>query len=442
MDRKGEAPKVVEPEVKKDDVNVCSIVDGILTGKKETDDIEKCKGKYKGGKYPGWNCNSQTDPNHTGACMPPRRQKLCVINLQYFTGETSDGLRKAFIECAAAETYLLWQKYKEDNNGGEDLQNQLKSGKIPEDFKRQMFYTFGDYRDFLFGTDISKLNTHTEAVKTNIDRIFPPTERTSETKRKEFWGTYGKDIWKGMLCALSYNTETKKMDPDVQNALTGPTSKYQYNNVKFSDKSTTLEKFAQTPQFLRWFTEWSDEFCRERKKKEEKVGSACKNDYDGCENTKDNGNGKCVTACKAYKEYISGKQTQYEKQAKKFDIDKSQNKPGYEDYSEKQASEYLKEKCINSSCDCILKVKKIHDYWTNPHKTYDTPSIGTKCQCPPPPCEIWIKHWATKPQSLTPKGVKQNIKHHVASGYVMTKVKVVMRTVMLYVYLQGDKDYI
>ncbi|CZT98670.1 erythrocyte membrane protein 1 [Plasmodium falciparum NF54] len=373
----------------------CDIVEKHFKDKHDnTGAIDHCNPKKD---YPPWK-NDKSLVDEDGVYMPPRRQKLCVINLEHFKENTSDDLREAFIKCAAAETYLLWQKYKEDNNGGEDLQNQLKSGKIPEDFKRQMFYTFGDYRDFLFGTDISKLNKHTEAVKTNIDRIFPPTERTNDTIRKEFWEKNAESIWQGMLCALSYNSNDKKMDPDVQKELN---STYNYDTIK-----NNLEDFANRPQFLRWFIEWSDEFCRERKKKEEKVGSACKNDYEGCANTKDNGNGNCVNACNAYKKYITDKKEQYEKQAKKFDIDKSQNKPGYEDYSGKKASEYLKEKCINSSCDYMLKLKDNSNYWEKPHTTYDDNSLQNKCSCPLSPCEIVDKTLGDKTSKSYAEGCK------------------------------------
>ncbi|KOB84866.1 hypothetical protein PFDG_00187 [Plasmodium falciparum Dd2] len=407
--KEAEAEKTVEVQVvpapppTQDDVNVCSIVEKILTGKKETDEIVQCNRKYKYGKgnYPPWDCNSQIHRTHNGACMPPRRQKLCVINLQYFNGTSKNDLRKAFIECAAVETFFLWNKYKEDKKNekitygtgqktpDEEAEIQLKSGIIPDDFKRQMFYTFGDFRDFLFGTDISKNHGNGSALENQINSVFPPNsggKHPNGKTRQEWWNENGPYIWKGMLCALSYNAKEKKFKVHVRNTLT---KQYGYSNVKFSDKTnTTLSTFSQTPQFLRWFTEWSDEFCTERKKLEDKVGTACKSDYEGCANTKDNGNGNCVNACNKYKEYISGKQTQYESQEGKFEAEKTSGKAGYENYSGKKASDYLKNECLNSACNCMDKVHTISNYWEKPHKTYDTLSLQKKCSCPPPPCEI------------------------------------------------------
>ncbi|EWC75620.1 hypothetical protein C923_03710 [Plasmodium falciparum UGT5.1] len=354
--------------------SACEIVDGILYTNCATDYIEGCRPKKD---YKPWNCD-KIKRGEEGACMPPRRQKLCVINLETFTGETTVDLREAFIKCAAIETHFLWKYYKEKNNVKYD--KILESGYIPEDFKRMMYYTFGDYRDLCLDKNIGN---DVDKVKKNINKVFNNSAKLGSQKieRETWWKAYGPHIWHGMLCALEkcWGKDTIKNN-----------SKYEYNNVKFSDdkNAPTLEEFAKRPQFLRWFTEWSDEFCAQREEKEKMVERDCNRNYEGCANTKDNGNGNCVNACNKYKEYISGKQTQYEKQAKKFDIDKSQNKPGYEDYSEKQASEYLKEKCIKSSCNCMKKVTEISNYWTNPHKTYDTENLGIKCDCPPPPCEI------------------------------------------------------
>ncbi|KOB64082.1 pfEMP1, partial [Plasmodium falciparum HB3] len=124
-----------------------------------------------------------------------------------------------------------------------------------------MFYTFGDYRDLCLGTDISAKteNGDITKAKNTIDRIFKHTGGTEEHKRKNWWEKNKNDIWQGMLCALE----------KVAGKTGTLTTKYPYHTIKFSggdSNSPTLEKFAQTPQFLRWFTEWGDQFCREREK--------------------------------------------------------------------------------------------------------------------------------------------------------------------------------
>ncbi|ETW47835.1 hypothetical protein PFMALIP_04092, partial [Plasmodium falciparum MaliPS096_E11] len=385
-----EGPKVEVETAKRppqDEVNVCDIVDDILKKKLPTDDIDGCKRKEN---YQPWNCDEKDtliNIEHKGACMPPRRQKLCL----YFVADPKetekikkqDDLTDAFIKTAAAETFLAWYYYKNKNG---NAQQQLEVGKIPPEFLRSMFYTYADYRDICLDEDISKKVLYVRQAKDKIDKIFPNGKEDYE-KRKEFWETNGKAIWKGMLCGLSHasgNTET------VQKTLT-TNANYKYETVKFSgDNTTTLEKFAERPQFLRWFIEWSDEFCAQREEKEKTVVNGCINakEYDGCDKHNTKVNGSCVSACNKYKEYITGKQTQYETQKKKFDAVKSGGEQEYNDISSKEAPKYLKENCLFGSCSCMDKVNEIPNYWTNPHKTYDDDKLGIKCQCPPPPCEI------------------------------------------------------
>ncbi|SOS77892.1 erythrocyte membrane protein 1, PfEMP1 [Plasmodium sp. gorilla clade G1] len=379
----------------------CDTVDKLLNKKKETDDIESCKQKDKNGKYPPWKNNSDlVEDRHVW--MPPRRQKLCVY---FFAGQkviddkkikNQNDLKEAFIKSAAAEMFFAWHYYKKKNDNAE---TQLQAGNIPPEFLRSMFYTYGDYRDFVFGTDISTGHGKKSQLKTQIDNLFPKngvSKNSGHLSRKDWWQKYGPEVWNGMLCALQQfgaNKETL-------------TKNYPYPNVTFTSGETnspTLETFAQRPQFLRWFTEWSDEFCREREKLEKVVERDCTSDYEGCENNK---NGDCFKACEAYKKYITDKKEEYTSQAKKFNTDKTQNEKEYKDYSSKEASEYLKDKCFLHTCSCMDKVKNNTEYWKYPHKTYDEKTLENRCECelqPPPPKEKAIE----TPLSCVEKVAKQ-----------------------------------
>ncbi|KOB64101.1 hypothetical protein PFHG_05488 [Plasmodium falciparum HB3] len=380
--------KTQKPPEKKDDCSdIKTLLDKSEGGKKG---IDHCNPKTEG-PYPPWK-NDASLVEDTKTWMPPRRIKLCVINLQYLNEKISpEELRKAFIQCAAIETFWLWHKYKEDKKKeqktgtttkpDEVVQIQLESGTIPDDFKRQMFYTFGDYRDLCLDTDISsKADTSTGVgkVKINIDSVFQKIDITNVEQRKPWWGKNAEAIWDGMLCALSYNTTNKNMDYNAHTKL-NPT--YGYNAIK-----SELEDFVNRPQFLRWFTEWSDEFCTERQKKEEEVKTKCTQNYDGCE--KNNKHPNCANACKEYKKYITDKQSEYTDQEQKFKDDKRMNKPEYNGYSEKEASKYLKDKCLDKKCDYMEKVKDTSAYWVKPFENFEKDTLKNKCKCkdpvPPP----------------------------------------------------------
>ncbi|ETW58872.1 hypothetical protein PFMC_05242, partial [Plasmodium falciparum CAMP/Malaysia] len=337
----GESPQ--EPGPKVDEVKVCDIVEVILKGNNGTTKVGECNPKDQGARYPGWDC---TNPILVTKNDINEQNKI----------HNQDDLRKAFIKTAAAETFLSWNYYKKKNG---NAQQQLEVGKIPPEFLRSMFYTFGDYRDILFNTDISAKteNGDITKAKNTIDRILPKEDgKTPDEGRKAWWDGIKENVWEGMLCALSYDTTNKNMDYNAHTKL-NPT--YGYNAIK-----SELEDFVNRPQFLRWFTEWGDQFCREREEQLQILQDACK-EYE-CGDIDEGKKQKCEEACKAYQKWIQTWKTQYEQQREKFKKDKDGKK--YKDYPstvndiEKatDAHEYinrqLQKLCGNGNCKCMEKV--------------------------------------------------------------------------------------
>ncbi|EWC75165.1 hypothetical protein C923_04158 [Plasmodium falciparum UGT5.1] len=379
-------PKKVEE--KKD---ACEIVGEILKDNNGRTTVGECNPKDhpQGKPYPGWDCTNTILVTGKGECMPPRRIKLCLYFLSHENERknlnTQEDLRKAFIKCAAAETFLSWQYYKSKNGSTDNLDEQLKKGTIPPEFLRSMIYTFGDYRDICMDTDISKKipGSDVSNAKDNIGKVFEKEKiseakkdgKTDEKKREEFWKENGKEIWKGMLCALE----------KVAGKTGALTTNYTYANVKFSGDKTRLENFAEIHQFLRWFIEWGEDFCTERQKKENAVEKNCTGNYAGCNEPNTKSNDSCIKSCKSYQDYISDKKKEYNSQKKKFEAEKSEDKPEYNDISSKEAPEYLKDKCFTGTCNCMQKVKDNSDYWENYKKTYDNTTLQKKCECELPP---------------------------------------------------------
>ncbi|EUT78018.1 hypothetical protein PFAG_05923 [Plasmodium falciparum Santa Lucia] len=399
---KPELPKKKEP---------CEIVDGILNGKSAADDIEGCKKKDDGtNSYPSWKCGIESGlVMENGICMPPRRQKLCLYYLKELNGETENDLREAFIKTAAAETFVSWKYYKSKNNNGENtLDEQLKKGYIPEEFLRSMFYTYGDYRDICLGTDISVKQGDVLTANQKIEKILPKNgtppvpPQTSVTTPQTWWEANAQHIWEGMVCSLTYVGGNKE-------TLTGHQSKYQYNKVTFSgDKTTTLEEFAQTPQFLRWMTEWGEDFCKKRKEQLENLKDKCPDYTCSVDSTKQ----QCEKACKVYQDWLKTWKDQYKKQSKKFTKDKEKTEYNGDPDVKKSthAYEYLSKKlksiCQNGTttekCDynCMENASRQpqtsacsqeqqqqgNTSSTQNHfpEAFDCPpkEIGDKCNCP------------------------------------------------------------
>ncbi|SOV77754.1 erythrocyte membrane protein 1, PfEMP1, putative [Plasmodium reichenowi] len=383
----GKNTKAAKKEEKK---NACTIVGEIITeGNNDGNTaIGGCEPKTKG-SYPEWKCGDQSLVKDQNVCIPPRRIKLCLYYLKELKEHTPDGLRKEFIKNVAAETFVSWHYYKSKNN---DAEQKLQSGEIPPVFLRSMYYTYADYRDIFFGIDIFSRTApgDTTAAKDNIKSVFSNDSKSPSGKdpRETWWEENAESIWKGMVCAL------EKASGDKKGALT---TKYPYNNIKFSD-NTTLEEFAQTPQFLRWFTEWGDDFCREHVVQIEELKKGCK-DYNCGDNEQDKKE-RCKNACQEYQKWLKEWKEKYNKQSEKYFKHKKTYKDNPSVKVEVNASTYayeylnkaLQKLCGNGDCKCMEQESEQHKDASGTSETYnsrmpasldDTPSdYKDKCKCP------------------------------------------------------------
>ncbi|ETW58184.1 hypothetical protein PFMC_05920, partial [Plasmodium falciparum CAMP/Malaysia] len=383
----------------------CDIVAEMLKDKNERTKVGE---SYTKENYPDWKCDdNKIKSGQYGACMPPRRQKLCLQYLEKPMKNT-DGLKIAFLKCAAAETSLLWKKYKDDkkkvekdNGTANDPDAQLNSGTIPDEFKRQMFYTFADYRDLCLDTDISSHKDTTKGickVKYNIYDVFYKIRQSSISYRKNWWEKNGPEIWKGMLCALEKTLDDKKKLND----------KYKYESVTFGDNSgPNLQTFSSRPQFLRWFTEWGEDFCKKQKKELVSLKKKCDNCTVSDSGTKDNTkmcNNKencdaCKTACTTYQSWIEKWKTQYKTQSKKYkddkgkepykSIDEVKNSPNAFEYLDKQLKQFT---CVSGDCNCMENSSKQQKQSSTdgdkmPESLDEKPKeVKEKCNCVPDEC--------------------------------------------------------
>ncbi|SOV20033.1 erythrocyte membrane protein 1, PfEMP1, putative [Plasmodium sp. gorilla clade G2] len=369
--------------------DVCEIVKDVLSIPRNitTGGIENCNPKTEPFN---WDCDPESmNDENKGACMPPRRQKLCIHNLtQLKTSSSKEDLRESFIKCAALETHFLWNKYK-----GENFQeiSQLQAGTIPDKFKSQMFYTYSDYRDLCLGKDIGKLNGDVEKARTKINNILKPNSQPSSQSAEDWWEINGPDIWKGMVCALSHTGGDKDK----------LTTNNDYNNVTFYGSTITLSQFATRPQFLRWFVEWSDEFCHERKTQLMLLKGKC-SDYECNKGRNEDKKTKCEGACEIYQTFINKWKKEYETQSEKYKTDKEGNafeKTTAKDDVDKANHAYqylntqLKKLCQNGQCMCMEKVStKTKTSQTNSidkdvmPKSLDYPpeEFKNSCDCKPP----------------------------------------------------------
>ncbi|ETW27065.1 hypothetical protein PFFCH_05512, partial [Plasmodium falciparum FCH/4] len=325
-----------------------------------------------------------------------------------------------------------------------DPDKQLKSGEIPNDFLRQMFYTLGDYRDILFGKDISG-DKNIETIKNKIDKILKQSGDTpvkpSDEQRKSWWEKNAEDIWNGMICALTHKTETPgEVDDTVKEALLDANNKpqnpkYKYDKVKLEEensgpktggltpqnptapsenKPTTLTDFISRPTYFRYLEEWGETFCRERAKRLAQIKKDCKvgdNSHGKKESQKCSGYGEhcddqlkddptnvsdlmcqdCGASCRFYKKWIERKKDEYDKLKKIYHKQKTDAKSdnGFcgtlENYEEaKDFLQTLKNgPCKNNSEEGNGKGKQIFDddSETFKHTKHCDPCSKFKIKC-------------------------------------------------------------
>ncbi|ETW28781.1 hypothetical protein PFFCH_03799, partial [Plasmodium falciparum FCH/4] len=237
---------------------------------------------------------------------------------------------------------------EEDKDPQEELQ---KSGEIPNDFLRQMFYTLADYKDILFSGDKDKKNGYNDIItgdkemeqreskikeaiqeffEQNSNKASVPPVKPSDKDPKSWWNDNAKHIWDGMVCALQYdsNDKTIKIHKEVLDKLN--------NNNKYDKQKSKMEEITCRPQFIRWFEEWAEEFCRKKTHKLAQIKDDCRGasghnycDGDGfdCKNIvpnkdeilKDFNCPSCAKSCNSYKQWINIKRSEFDKQKKIYD---------------------------------------------------------------------------------------------------------------------------
>ncbi|SOV12308.1 erythrocyte membrane protein 1, PfEMP1, putative [Plasmodium gaboni] len=304
-----------------------------------------------------WNCDSQIDKKHDGACMSPRRQSLCIFYLKDSSVTDKNTLRTALLKSASLETYRLWEQYKknkEQEKPKPNLDEELKKdGNIPPDFLRTMFYTYSDLKDLILDKDIStkvqRNNSQVVAAKKKITTALKNSGKTSGQQRESWWQNVEKEVWEAMVCALSYNG--KSMDTTTRNKLQGNDNN-KYDQVKFGDNSNSgLASFAARPQFLRWMTEWGEDFCRQYTKEYNDLEAGC-NDYEcNGKNGNQSNKEKCQKACNNYKKFINEWEKHYKSQSKKFKEKKTEYQDADNDVKNSNtAREYLQKKLEKMKC--------------------------------------------------------------------------------------------
>ncbi|KOB84713.1 hypothetical protein PFDG_00028 [Plasmodium falciparum Dd2] len=278
-----------------------------------------------------------SNSNKDGACAPFRRLHLCDQHLEHIKHDkiTRHNLLADVCEAAKFEAESL-EKYRG--------QYQLNNSDVNINICTELARSFADIGDIVRGRDLYRGNDkEKDRLEENLRKIFKKIydnlndahvqehykDDDKGTKnyyklRNAWWEANRQTVWKAITCGAAGGTYFR------QTCGTGT-----WTNEKcrcpINDVPTY---FDYVPQYLRWFEEWAEDFCRKKKKYVDIVKTNCRN-YS--RNLYCSGNGldcqetirvighhvigsecsKCSVWCRRYKKWIDNQKEEFLKQKKK-----------------------------------------------------------------------------------------------------------------------------
>ncbi|SOV12004.1 erythrocyte membrane protein 1, PfEMP1, putative [Plasmodium sp. gorilla clade G2] len=294
--------------------------------------------------------------------VPPRRQNICFKDLDNTHKDVTDksSLRRKLMKLAATEGYNLGQYYKEKNN------STTVSDKYSYDVQpcNAMKYSFYDLRDIILGYDM--LEPEGQGTEDNLNKIFTNGNKPSSDagkpgsqQRKDWWKDHEQCVWDAMKCGYKSGYGDDKLP-------TGCDENAPKDNPIGSNRTD-----GTGYQFLRWFTEWAEDFCVHQKKQLETLKNKCK--FDNCNDENDNDKKiQCHQACWNYGAFLNKWKEEYKSQNIEFEGLIYTTNVNLQE----EAPEYLRGNC-KGTCSCI----KDGDYKHNKSFEYPPHNFNEKCNC-------------------------------------------------------------
>ncbi|KNG76129.1 erythrocyte membrane protein 1 [Plasmodium falciparum IGH-CR14] len=294
--------------------------------------------------------------NTCGACAPYRRLHLCHHNLESIdTKSTTHKLLAEVCYAAKEEGDSIKTHHPQHQQTNKDSASQLCT---------VLARSFADIGDIVRGKDLFLGNTYESAQRKQLDdklkEIFAKIHKevTSDKNvelqkrynddtdnyyklREDWWTANRHTVWEAITCnAKGYQYFRATCGGDEK---TGTQARNQCRCPNGNDQVPTY--FDYVPQYLRWFEEWAEDFCRKKKKKLKDVKTNCRDDS---KNLYCSGNGydctktiykkgklvigehctNCSVWCRLYESWIDNQKKEFLKQKRKYaeEIQKKEDK--------------------------------------------------------------------------------------------------------------------
>ncbi|EWC77304.1 hypothetical protein C923_02027 [Plasmodium falciparum UGT5.1] len=229
--------------------------------------------------------------DNKGACAPYRRLHLCDYNLESISNYDSNAKHNLLAEVCMAAYYegdLIKTHYTEHEQTNPDTKSQLCT---------VLARSFADIGDIVRGKDLYLGNDDEERKKrkqleNNLKTIFGKihSEVTSGSNgklktrygsdkgnfyqlREDWWNANRAKVWEAITCKAEGNTYFRRTcGGSNENTATETPSQCRCDGANVDPPTY----FDYVPQYLRWFEEWAEDFCRKRKHKLEDAKSKCR----------------------------------------------------------------------------------------------------------------------------------------------------------------------
>ncbi|KNG76228.1 erythrocyte membrane protein 1 [Plasmodium falciparum IGH-CR14] len=277
-----------------------------------------------------------------GACAPFRRLHLCDKNIQQIKTEniTTHNLLADVCQAAKFEGQSITREYPKYIATYNDS---------PSKMCTMLARSFADIGDIVRGKDLylgynrkekaqkekleNKLKEYFENIHDKLEQ--PAKEHYGSDKenyyqlREDWWALNRQEIWKAITCERpggTYFRKTCVWENETQ------------NNCRCTTHDVPTY-FDYVPQYLRWFEEWAEDFCRKRKHKLQNAKEQCREgedqsggerycDFNGYD-CKGTASGKhkylwdykcagCFFWCSDFRKWMKNQQKEFDKQVKKY----------------------------------------------------------------------------------------------------------------------------
>ncbi|ETW32744.1 hypothetical protein PFTANZ_06536, partial [Plasmodium falciparum Tanzania (2000708)] len=335
-------------------------------------------------------CSYGKNDKNEGACAPYRRLSLCNKNMvKMDTNNDSKAKHDLLADvCLAAK-----HEGNSINTHYKKYQAQYASSASRSQICTMLARSFADIGDIVRGRDLylgdnRKDREQRKKLEKNLKEIFGDIykelkkdrnlkegaeKRYNDTTdyfqlREDWWTANRATVWKALTCNAWGDTyfHATCSDSHRKESCCEANDYCRCNDDKPGEDNPNTDPptyFDYVPQYLRWFEEWAEDFCRKKNKKVENAKKQCRGDGEDGKKRYCSGNGydctktvraqeeysmennchKCFFACNPFVKWLDNQKVEFDKQKEKYKSEIKKGEATNEISNEKINNVYEKE---------------------------------------------------------------------------------------------------